>query len=66
MTKSLAEITGPYLGLLHTEISGAVQAGAKQLKGPELVELSEDVLEVAPAAHRALQVVLVILSLHNK
>ncbi len=53
------------LGLLDAEISCSVEAGAEELKGPELVQLGEDVLDVAPAAHRTLQILLVVLALHS-
>ncbi len=53
------------LGLLDAEISCSVEAGAEELEGPELVQLGEYVLDVAPAAHRTLQILLVVLALHS-
>ena len=50
---------GNDLCLLHAQIPRSIQSRAEQFKRPELVQLGENVGNVSPAAHGALEMVLV-------
>ena len=42
---------GNDLGLLDAEVPGSIEAGSQQLESPELVQLSEDVLQQQEEQH---------------